>query len=52
VADEKTSRRSAACRPAWPFLWYFVRRYYLHRYMLMVLAVLLGQGWRRSSPMC
>jgi len=35
---------------AWPFLWYFVRRYYLHRYALMVLAVLLGQGLETLEP--
>jgi ATP-binding cassette subfamily B protein len=34
----------------WPFLWYFVRRYYLHRYALMVLAVLLGQGLETLEP--
>ncbi len=40
---------SLPTRP-WPFLWYFVRRYYLHRYMLMVLAVLLGQGLETLEP--
>jgi len=35
---------------AWPFLWHFVRRYYLHRYLLMVLAVLLGQGLETLEP--
>ncbi|MGE0116468.1 MAG: ABC transporter ATP-binding protein [Dongiaceae bacterium] len=34
----------------WPFLWYFVRRYFLHRYALMVLAVLLGQGLETLEP--
>jgi ATP-binding cassette subfamily B protein len=40
---------SLPTRP-WPFLWYFVRRYYLHRYVLMVLAVLLGQGLETLEP--
>jgi len=35
---------------AWPFLWYFVRGYYLHRYAVMVLAVLLGQGLETLEP--
>jgi ATP-binding cassette subfamily B protein len=35
---------------AWPFLWHFVRRYYLHRYVVMVLAVLLGQGLETLEP--
>jgi ATP-binding cassette, subfamily B, bacterial len=35
---------------AWPFLWHFVRTYYLHRYVLMVLAVLLGQGLETLEP--
>jgi len=35
---------------AWPFLWHFVRRYYLHRYVLMVLAVLVGQGLETLEP--
>jgi ATP-binding cassette subfamily B protein len=33
-----------------PFLWHFVRRYYLHRYLVMVLAVLVGQGLETLEP--
>jgi ATP-binding cassette subfamily B protein len=34
----------------WSFLWYFVRRYYLHRYLAMVATVLLGQGLETFEP--
>ncbi len=51
AADEEDLApiHSLPTRP-WPFLWHFVRRYYLHRYVLMVLAVLLGQGLETLEP--
>ena len=55
IADRPTNEEDlapVASLPtrAWPFLWHFVRRYYLHRYVLMVLAVLLGQGLETLEP--
>src|SRR5262245_28853669 len=34
----------------WSFLWYFVRRYYLHRYLAMVATVVVGQGLETFEP--
>jgi ATP-binding cassette, subfamily B, bacterial len=55
IADRPTDEEdlapvSSLPTRAWPFLWHFVRRYYLHRYVLMVLAVLLGQGLETLEP--
>lgn len=48
-ADDLAPVGRLPTRP-WPFLWHFVRRYYLHRYVLMVLSVLLGQGLETLEP--
>ncbi|HUL09243.1 MAG TPA: ABC transporter ATP-binding protein [Candidatus Acidoferrum sp.] len=55
TADEPTDEQDLAPvyslpTRAWPFLWHFVRRYYLHRYVVMVLAVLVGQGLETLEP--